>query len=288
LPTQICQTCVQLVDQAFCFRQKCIEVDTLLRQQKHISNLADEENHNLEYQEQNGDEQEQHEIEERFTSKEHTMIHGFITTQEMNNSEHAKQTPGTSVPISKPGERTITYEFVKKEGIPVQSQYSSPNSLLTFADYKAHPVHECDYCGKKLVTKTSLKYHMRTHSGEKPYKCDICDKPLTTKSALEYHMRTHTGEKPYRCEVCGKYLASKPGLDYHMKVHAGGAGHNKKSHECEICGKILTTKPGLEYHMKIHIDEKPYKCDVCNIAFVQQQTLDMHNQLSHSQPHHAK
>lgn len=68
--------------------------------------------------------------------------------------------------------------------------FSSSHNLLSHSKChsKGTKRHMCPVCGKSI--NHSLKVHMRTHSGHKPYKCSKCEMAFTVKSTLNKHMRT--------------------------------------------------------------------------------------------------
>lgn len=108
---------------------------------------------------------------------------------------------------------------------------------------------ECDVCNEKFDPAT-LRSHMRTHVGAKPYKCKHCDKWFKTPSHRADHQETHNTERNYNCEVCSSKFKSHRVLKAHMKLHTEG-----KTHACPVCGKLFSRSFHVKLHYKTHVKE---------------------------------
>ncbi|XP_043200930.1 zinc finger protein 574-like [Amphibalanus amphitrite] len=85
---------------------------------------------------------------------------------------------------------------------------------------------KCDQCDKTFRKLSSLRYHRRVHTGERPFKCSFCDKTFNRPDNLQLHMRRHTGERPLHCSHCSKSFISKTALNKHMSIY-----HRKESED---------------------------------------------------------
>ena len=97
------------------------------------------------------------------------------------------------------------------------SQYARAESLFNMT--RPPGLFFCKFCGKVMQNKSVYEYHLRTHTGEKPFKCDVCHRHFAGRQPLETHQRLHTGERPFSCDICLKSFTARSGRDYHRRKH---------------------------------------------------------------------
>eukprot|EP00095_Tigriopus_kingsejongensis_P010926 maker-scaffold206_size259025-snap-gene-0.9 protein:Tk10926 transcript:maker-scaffold206_size259025-snap-gene-0.9-mRNA-1 annotation:"low quality protein: zinc finger protein 705a-like" len=100
----------------------------------------------------------------------------------------------------------------------------------------------CGVCGKRFVCVTTMKRHLVTHTGEKPFACKICGKQYTQKGNLRVHERTHRNDRPFECNICHqKFYRKEPMQKHQWRQH--GVVHFKSRPLGAPCDPVPTPSP---------------------------------------------
>jgi len=142
----------------------------------------------------------------------------------------------------------------------------------------------CANCSYTSYEKKAMELHEKKHlpaMQRETYACDQCHVVLSTKHTLKAHQDTvHRKLRPFSC-FCGQSFGQKSSLNKHVQaIH-----EQLKLFECDICFSAFSQKSYMKQHKELmHSAVKPkYPCDECHLAFSTRLAMRNHTRI-HNEP----
>ncbi|CAH1117282.1 unnamed protein product [Phaedon cochleariae] len=142
--------------------------------------------------------------------------------------------------------------------------------------HKDKAIHSCEECSKTFGDKRQLRSHMDVvHKKLRPFLCNFCGYKGSSRSSLKMHVRQHTGEKPFSCSACSYTTSDHNSLRRHKLRHTG-----HKPYKCSYCSYACIQTSTYKMHLKTKHPgmEKDlmFTCHHCQFRSVSREIYSVH------------
>jgi len=170
--------------------------------------------------------------------------HPFTVPEE--TIEPSEEEPHTLRSTISSNEHEVANGFVKNGG-SLPYVYETTDNGNRKRSSKMIPI--CGICGKKFVCVTTMKRHLVTHTGEKPFSCKVCGKQYTQKGNLRVHERTHANHRPFECSICKqKFYRKEPMQKHQWRQHAIVHFKTRPTNPCSSAPLAIIGAEGVLYN----------------------------------------
>lgn len=132
----------------------------------------------------------------------------------------------------------------------------------------------------KSVRKLRSRLHPVNYASDFDFKSKTLKKSAKSEIGGTTIKATSTSgeKKEFQCPECDRSYRIRQSLHAHRTtVHNVNARY-----VCDTCGKVMRSSSMLAAHCRRHTGERPFRCDLCNRAFISAQTLLTHQRTLHA------
>ncbi|OQR75132.1 hypothetical protein BIW11_00822 [Tropilaelaps mercedesae] len=205
------------------------------------------------------DEQEQHDLASVSAllnaANSHLMLQHMIGENEKDVTDRASRPDPV---MSKKG----SSEIVERSN---EGRKHSPNSVA------------CKFCRRKFPWTSSLRRHLLTHTGQKPFKCPHCPIWFTTKSNCERHLLRKHDKLAKASRARGTLqLATRASTSGNAAV---GPPTRRMRLRCPCCARSFRNDALLAEHLRQ--PDRPFRCVLCCELFREPHDCVQHVRRAH-------
>lgn len=103
--------------------------------------------------------------------------------------------------------------------------------------------YKCRTCDFRTSVEKLARNHRESHRLKKLV-CQVCGQEFHKTINLRYHMASHSDQRPYSCETCGSAFKTTKALGAHKKTHKA------YDYECPVCGRSYLTNQLMRSHVE--------------------------------------